>query len=367
VTLVALGLPGLPGPDPTQAAGTAARPTTETDFPQRPDAPGLIDRFGRVATDLRLSVTDRCNLRCTYCMPEEGPGWLPRGAVLTAGELVRLAAIAVTQLGITEVRLTGGEPLLRPDLEEIVAGIAALAPRPEIAVTTNAVGLAGRAARLRAAGVDRVNVSLDTVRPEAFAELTRRTRLDNVLAGLADAATAGLTPVKVNAVLMPGVTELDALPLLELCLQHSYELRFIEQMPLDAQRSWQRSLMVTAEEVLAVLRSNHRLDPDPGVRGGSPAKRWLVDGGPATVGIIASVSEPFCSACDRTRVTADGQVRSCLFGAEETDLRTALRSGASDQALADLWRGAMWRKPAGHGIDDADFAQPARPMSAIGG
>ena len=333
----------------------------------RPGVAGLLDRYGRVATDLRVSLTDRCNLRCTYCMPAEGLDWLPRPTVLTGDEIVRLIGIAVRELGVTEVRFTGGEPLLRRDLEAMAAAVGALAPRPQISLTTNGIGLATRAAGLFEAGVDRVNVSLDTVRAATFAELTRRDRLGDVLAGLAAAKRAGFDPVKVNAVLLRDRNLQDAVPLLEYCLRHGYELRFIEQMPLDAQRGWDRARMVTAEQILALLRTAFRLEPDGAERGAAPAERWLVDGGPATVGIIASVTRPFCAACDRTRLTADGQLRSCLFSATETDLRTPLRAGASDAELAELWREAMWRKPAGHGIDDPAFAQPTRPMSAIGG
>jgi GTP 3',8-cyclase len=333
----------------------------------RPDTPALLDSYGRVATDLRVSLTDRCNLRCTYCMPAQGLDWLPRSTVLTGEEIVRLIGIAVRDLGVTEVRFTGGEPLLRRDLEAMVAGVSALRPRPQISLTTNGIGLSSRAQGLLEAGVDRVNVSLDTLRPAAFAELTRRNRLDDVLAGLAAAKRAGFDPVKVNSVLLRDRNELDAVPLLEFCLRHGYQLRFIEQMPLDAQHGWDRMEMITAGEILATLRTRFRLDPDSTERGAAPAERWLVDGGPDTVGIIASVTRPFCAACDRTRLTADGQLRSCLFSITETDLRTPMRAGAADAELAGLWREAMWRKAAGHGINDPAFAQPARPMSAIGG
>ena len=333
----------------------------------RPDTPVLLDGYGRVATDLRVSLTDRCNLRCTYCMPAEGLDWLPRPDVLSADEIVRLVGVAVRDLGVTEVRFTGGEPLLRRDLESVVDAVNRLRPRPQISLTTNGIGLAARAAALRGAGVARVNVSLDTVRPATFKSLARRDRLDDVLAGLAAAARAGFDPVKVNAVLMRDQNLDDAVPLLEYCLRHGYQLRFIEQMPLDAQHGWDRGQMVTAQEILGLLRTRFRLEPDGAERGAAPAERWLVDGGPATVGIIASVTRPFCAACDRTRLTADGQLRSCLFATVETDLRSPMRAGASDAELATLWRDAMWRKPAGHGIDDPGFAQPVRPMSAIGG
>jgi cyclic pyranopterin phosphate synthase len=333
----------------------------------RPDDLRLIDRFGRVATDLRVSLTDRCNLRCTYCMPAEGLDWTPSEQLLSDDEIVRLVTIGVTRLGITEVRFTGGEPLVRKGLEAILARVAALRPRPEISLTTNGVGLARRARALAAAGVDRLNVSLDTLRPERFQAITRRDRLTDVLDGMAAARHAGLDPVKVNTVLLRGVNDDEAVPLLRYCLDAGYELRFIEQMPLDAQHSWQRGTMVTAEEILARLGEAFTLTPDPTERGGAPAERWLVNGGPSVVGVIASVTRPFCGDCDRTRLTGDGQLRSCLFARTETDLRALLRGGASDAEIADAWRGAMWTKAAGHGIDDPGFLQPDRPMSAIGG
>jgi GTP 3',8-cyclase len=328
----------------------------------------LTDAFGRTATDLRVSLTDRCNLRCTYCMPPEGLEWLPSQDVLTDDELIRLIGIAVRQLGITEVRFTGGEPLLRRGLPGIVARAAALRPRPELSLTTNGIGLARMAASLHAAGLDRVNVSLDTLSPATFRTLARRDRLADVLAGLAAAAAAGLGPVKVNAVLMRGINDHEAAGLLRFCLEHRYQLRFIEQMPLDAQHGWRRENMVTADEIMAALSGEFTLKPDDSVaRGAAPAEVFLVDGGPATVGIIASVTRPFCGACDRVRLTADGQVRNCLFAREESDLRGRLRAGASDDDLADQWRRAVAVKLPGHGINDPGFLQPARPMSAIGG
>ncbi|GLW69319.1 GTP 3',8-cyclase [Kitasatospora phosalacinea] len=328
----------------------------------------LLDTYGRQAVDLRVSLTDRCNLRCTYCMPEEGLSWLGKPELLTDEEVVRLVGLAVGTLGVREVRFTGGEPLLRPGLVAIVAACAALAPRPEISLTTNGIGLARIAPALRDAGVDRVNVSLDTLDPDTFARLTRRRRHQDVLDGLAAAEAAGLRPVKLNAVLMRGVNDHEAADLLAWAIEHRYQLRFIEQMPLDAQHGWDRTQMVTAEEILELLSTRYELTPEPSsVRGAAPAERWLVDGGPATVGVIASVTRPFCRACDRTRLTADGQVRNCLFATGETDLRGALRSGASDAELAELWRAAMWGKKAGAGIDQPEFHQPERPMSAIGG
>jgi molybdenum cofactor biosynthesis protein A len=334
-------------------------------------APGpdgvLVDRYGRVARDLRVSLTDKCNLRCTYCMPAEGLPWLTGPELLTDEEIVRLVRVAVERLGVTEVRFTGGEPLIRPGLVDIVTAVATLDPRPQVSLTTNGIGLDRLAPALRAAGLDRVNVSLDTLDPARFTALTRRPRLDAVLAGLAGAAAAGLSPVKINSVLMRGVNEDEAPALLRFALDHDYQLRIIEQMPLDAQHGWARDTMVTAEEILASLRTVFDLSPDPTERGAAPAETWLVDGGPARVGVIASVTRPFCGDCDRTRLTADGQVRACLFATEESDLRAALRAGADDDELARRWRTAMWGKRAGHGIDDPTFLQPTRPMSAIGG
>ncbi|WP_182874531.1 GTP 3',8-cyclase MoaA [Microbispora sp. H10670] len=328
----------------------------------------LVDSFGRVATDLRVSLTDRCNLRCAYCMPPEGLDWLPKPDLLTGEEVVRLVRIGVERLGIREVRFTGGEPLLRRELVDIVSAAAALRPRPQLSLTSNGIGLARLAEPLAKAGLDRVNISLDTLDREVFVRLAHRDRLHDVLDGLAAAAAAGLTPVKVNAVLMRGINEHDAVPLLRHCLDQGYELRFIEQMPLDAQHGWRRDDMVTADEILGLLKASFDLtEDDPRERGSAPAELFLVDGGPGRVGVIGSVTRPFCGACDRVRITADGQVRNCLFATEESDLRTALRSGASDDDLAARWVAAVRGKKAGHGIDDSAFLQPARPMSAIGG
>ncbi|MFK4085721.1 GTP 3',8-cyclase MoaA [Kribbella sp. NPDC020789] len=329
---------------------------------------GLADTYGRIATDLRVSLTDRCNLRCTYCMPEEGLDWLAKPELLTDDEIVRLVGIAVTRLGVREIRFTGGEPLLRRGLVGIVERTTALTPRPEVSLTTNGIGLARQAAALKAAGLDRVNVSLDTIRPEAFQQLTRRDRLEDVLAGMAAAQEAGLTPVKVNAVLMRGINDSHAPELLQFCLDHGYELRFIEQMPLDAQHGWDRATMVTADEILEQLGDPFALRPtDAAARGSAPAEIFSVGDTGRTVGIIASVTRPFCGDCDRVRLTADGQVRDCLFARTESDLRSAMRAGAGDEELAQRWRQAMWKKLPGHGINDPAFLQPARPMSAIGG
>jgi cyclic pyranopterin phosphate synthase len=322
---------------------------------------GLLDTFGRAATDMRVSLTDKCNLRCTYCMPAEGLAWLPSAELLTDDEIVRLVQVAAS-LGVTTVRLTGGEPLIRAGLPGLVAR---LAEHVELSLTTNGLGLTRLAQPLADAGLRRVNVSLDTLRPDRFLSLTRRDRLHDVVDGMAAAAAAGLTPVKVNTVLMRGVNDDEAAALLDWCLDRGYELRFIEQMPLDPQHAWDRSAMVTADEILASISADHVLTPD--VRGSAPAEVWLVDGGPARVGVVGSVTRPFCGTCDRIRLTADGQLRTCLFAREESDLRSALRAGATDAELAVRMQAAVRGKKAGHGIDDPEFLQPQRPMSAIGG
>ncbi|MER5644149.1 GTP 3',8-cyclase MoaA [Streptosporangium sp. NPDC002524] len=328
----------------------------------------LQDSFGRVATDLRVSLTDRCNLRCSYCMPPEGLEWLPKPELLTADEIVRLVTIGVERLGITEVRYTGGEPLLRRELLDIVTRTTALDPVPQVSLTTNGIGLSRMAASLAAAGLHRVNVSLDTLDRETFKKLAHRDRLTDVLQGLEAADAAGLRPVKVNTVLMRGINDHEAVPLLRYCLERGYELRFIEQMPLDAQHGWRRENMITADEILATLKADFDLaDADAAERGSAPAELFLVEGGPARVGVIGSVTRPFCGACDRVRLTADGQIRNCLFATDESDLRAAMRAGAGDDEIAERWRSAVRIKKAGHGIDDPTFLQPSRPMSAIGG
>jgi cyclic pyranopterin phosphate synthase len=336
----------------------------------------MVDRFGRVATDLRVSLTDRCSLRCAYCMPPEGLAWLPKPELLTDDELVRLVGVAVG-LGVTSIRLTGGEPLLRPGVPGLIRRLAALHPRPELSLTTNGLLLSRDAAALAAAGLDRVNVSLDTLDPARFRAITFRDRHAEVLAGMAAARAAGLTPVKVNAVLLRGVNDDEAPALLAWSLEHGYALRFIEQMPLDAQHGWDRVQMITADEVLAGLGEVYELSPLPVPgRGSEPAETFAVQDGPGradwtldppTVGIIGSVTRPFCAACDRLRLTADGQVRNCLFATTESDLRTPLRAGATDRDLAAQFIAAVAPKRAGHGIDNPDFLQPTRPMSAIGG
>ena len=340
----------------------------ELPVPQR----RLADQHGRIARNLRVSLTDRCNLRCAYCMPPEGLPWLPRASTLTDDEVVRLVRIGVEHLGIRSVRFTGGEPLLRPGLEDIVAASAALrgpeGEAPHLALTTNGIGLARRAGDLAAAGIGRVNVSLDTLVPERFAALTHRDRLPDVLAGAAAARAAGMRPVKLNSVLLRGVNDDEACDLLEFALEHRYFLRFIEQMPIGPSDAWDPSQVVTAQETLDRLATRFTLTPlDKAARGAAPAQTWLVDGGPGAVGVIASVSWPFCASCDRVRLTADGKLRSCLFAREETDLLGPLRAGADDDDIAALWAATVWAKPQWHGIGRPGFVQPARTMSRIGG
>ncbi len=330
----------------------------------------LADAYGRVATDLRVSLTDRCNLRCTYCMPAEGLDWMPTDDLLSDDEILRLVRIGVQRLGIRTVRLTGGEPLLRKNLEGLVAEIAALPERPAVALTTNGIGLAARAQALADAGLDRINVSLDTLDPQTFTDLTRRRRLPDVLAGVRAARAAGLSPVKINTVLMRGVNDHEAYDLLAWAMAEDVQLRFIEQMPLDAQHGWHRDEMVTADEVRTRLRERVELveDSRPGSRRGTaPAELFQVVGTDYAVGIIAAVTAPFCGACDRVRLTADGQLRNCLFAREESDLRTPLRDGSSEADIAQRWVRAVAGKLPGHGINDPSFLQPDRPMSAIGG
>ena len=332
----------------------------------------LVDTFGRVHRDMRVSLTDKCNLRCTYCMPSDFADWLPGPSLLSTDELMQVLDVA-TSLGIDGVRLTGGEPLLRADVVDVVRRITQLEHAPEISVTTNGLKLTTLAKPLADAGLTRVNVSLDTLDRDRFKAMTFRDRFDDVIAGIKAAQDAGLAPVKVNTVLMKGVNDDEAPALLRRALDEGWRLRFIEQMPLDPSGVWLRSTMITADDIYAWLSEQYTLTPVP-ARGSAPAEEFYVDGGPATVGIIASVTRPFCGACDRLRLTADGQLRNCLFARDELDLRTALRDealAADPQALrSELERRlrlVVADKLPGHGINDVNFIQPARPMSAIGG
>jgi cyclic pyranopterin phosphate synthase len=330
----------------------------------------LIDNYGRIHRDLRVSLTDRCSLRCTYCMPHDFNKWLPSETLLTTNELVKVIEIAISQ-GITEVRLTGGEPLLRPDIVEIVSRINSLENPPELSMTTNGVALAKVAKELAAAGLKRINISLDTLDWERFKRLTFRDRYDDVIDGIAAARAAGLAPIKINTVLMKDINGDEAIPLLKWALKENLNLRFIEQMPLDAGDAWTRKNLITADQIFDQLNSEFELTPVED-RGSSPAEEFFVNGGPATVGIIGSVTRPFCAACDRLRLTSDGQMRSCLFANTETDLRSILRNGrlTESEKREDIIKAmdlTVKSKLPGHGINDPSFIKPNRPMSAIGG
>ncbi|MGV9196310.1 GTP 3',8-cyclase MoaA [Arcanobacterium canis] len=339
----------------------------------------LIDSYGRVARDLRVSLTDRCNLRCQYCMPSEGVKFMPTDEVLTDDEVVRLVTLAVSKLGVTRVRFTGGEPLMRRGLENIVAATAALrtpgGDSVDISLTTNALGLDKRAARLHESGLRRVNISLDSATGNEYADLTRRHRFDDAMAGIREAIRVGLSPVKINTVVMPGVNDQSVEDLVLLGLSLGVTIRFIEFMPIGVPGAWQNSEVITSRALRERLEQHFELSPTSENRGSSPAEVWDVAAGsyrciehPAgKIGFISSVTAPFCGDCDRTRLTADGNVRSCLFSDEETSLRDLMRSGATDSEIAHAWRQTMWGKPFGHGINTPEFTPPSRPMSAIGG
>ncbi len=335
----------------------------------------LADRWGRTARDLRVSLTDRCNLRCTYCMPAEGMHWIERDGILTDDEVVRLVRIGVTRLGLREVRFTGGEPLLRRGLETIVERTAQLRTdlgrSPDISLTTNGLGLDHRARALRQAGLTRVNISLDAADPAGYARMARRDRFHDVVRGIDAALAEGLAPVKVNAVAIRGVNDVGLADLLDFCLERGLELRVIEEMPLGANDQWRSGDILGEREILDLLSRDHRLEPAPDPGSAAPARLWRVSASgsrPAgRVGIIASMSDPFCSTCDRTRITADGQMRPCLFGDLEIDLRALLRSGAADDAIVAAWAGGMALKLRAHGRDEGGPDQPERHMNAIGG
>ena len=325
----------------------------------------LIDSFGRVHKDLRVSLTDKCNLRCTYCMPAEGVEWLPSQHILNTNELNKLLKI-LCDLGITEIRLTGGEPLLRPDILEIIENISKIESKPEISLTTNGIRLAPIAQQLFDAGLKRINISLDTLQPERFKLLSRRDGLNDVLKGIEASINAGLNPIKINSVLMPGINDDEAVELVHWAMGLNLQLRFIEQMPLDAQQSWSRHSMISASSIKEKLSEKFELK-QLGDRGSDPAELFEIVGTGQKVGIIASVTKPFCSSCDRLRLTADGQLRNCLFSLEESDLRTSLRQNRSEEDLKLQIKACVKGKKAGHGIGEPTFVQPPRPMSAIGG
>jgi cyclic pyranopterin phosphate synthase len=329
-------------------------------------AEGLADGFGRVATDLRVSVIDRCNFRCTYCMPAEGLPWLDREEVLTAGEIERLVRLLVGA-GIREVKLTGGEPTVRPDLPDIVGRVREAEPSVEISLTTNGYLLDRLAVPLAEAGLDRVTISCDSLLRHRFAEMTRRDALDRVLAGLRAADAAGLRPIKVNCVVIGGTNDEEAVAFAELARRADVEVRFIEYMPLDAERRWERAKVVPSALLRERIDRAYPLAPANGHEPQPATVFRFADGAPGRIGFIASVTEPFCETCNRIRLTADGQLRACLFSLEETDLRAPLRAGASDEELEALVRAAVGAKWAGHRIDHPDFVRPDRSMSMIGG
>ena len=326
----------------------------------------LIDTQGRVVRDLRISVTDRCNLRCVYCMPAEGMPWLPKEQLLTYEEIARFSRLCL-DLGVTGIRLTGGEPTVRADLPVLVRMLSELRPGLDLSLTTNGLKLVAMANELKAAGLTRVNVSLDTLDRERFHRIARRDRLTDVLAGLEAARRVGFHPIKVNAVLMRGFNEDEAVPLAAWGRENSFEVRFIEWMPLDFQHSWAREKLVPAAEILEAIAAAFPLEPARDLDPSAPATLYRYRDGRGSVGVIASVTRPFCGHCDRIRLTADGQVRTCLFALKEYDMRGALRAGESDETIAELLRAAVWRKEPGHLINSPYFKQPDRGMSAIGG
>src|SRR5919198_3433038 len=325
----------------------------------------LVDTFGRIADDLRISVTDRCNFRCTYCMPAEGLAWLPKAEILRFEEIVRLVGVFVS-LGVRALKLTGGEPTVRADLPTLVRMLRERVPDVEMSMTTNGILLDRLAEPLAAAGLDRVPVSCDSLLRHRFAEMTRRDALEKVLAGIGAAERAGLTPIKVNCVVIGGQNESEVVEFSRFARETGHEVRFIEYMPLDADQAWERSKVVAAADLLQAVDAVHPLVPAEGEPHPASTYRYA-DGSPGAVGVIASVTEPFCDTCNRLRLTSDGQFRSCLFSLDEVNLRDPMRAGATDQELESLIREGTWRKWEGHRINHPDFVRPARSMSMIGG
>jgi cyclic pyranopterin phosphate synthase len=325
----------------------------------------LVDTFGRVHDDLRLSVTDRCNLRCFYCMPEEGVRFRPREDILSFEEFAVVARVA-RSLGVTSVRLTGGEPLLRKGVVDLVAMVAE-AGFADIALTTNGTLLGGLGAKLAGAGLTRVNISCDSLRPERFAQIRRRGELGTVLDAMDAAEDAGLMPVKVNVVLVAGLNDDEILDFAAFARATGRPVRFIEYMPLDADGHWRREQVVPGDDVIARIASCWPLEPVGAPGDPAPAVRYRFADGQGEIGVVASVTRPFCSTCNRLRLTADGALRNCLFSDDELSVRDVLRAGGSDDDVAGLLRRAVWGKRAGHGIDDPEFLRPRRSMSMIGG
>jgi GTP 3',8-cyclase len=326
----------------------------------------LRDGHGRAIGDVRISVTDRCNFRCQYCMPAEGLPWLERSEILSFEEIARLVGV-LAGMGVGKVRLTGGEPLVRRELPRLVGMLREVEGVEEIALTTNGYLLAERAEGLVAAGVDRFNVSIDSLQSDRFYELTRRDALPQVLAGL-EALTRfpAVAPIKVNAVGLRGFTEAEALPFAEFAREHPYEVRFIEFMPLDADRAWSEEQVLSGAEIRAAIEARHPLEPLPRPAS-STAQVYRFRDGVGTIGFVNPVTEPFCGECNRIRITAEGRLRTCLFSLGETDLREPLRGGADDAELERILRDAVWRKELKHRVNEPGFVQPARTMSAIGG
>lgn len=326
----------------------------------------LRDSFGRTIGKLRISVTDRCDLRCVYCMPAEGLAWKPRGDLLSYEEITRLARV-FCDLGVTELRLTGGEPLVRADVPALVRMLRQSSGAKDIAISTNGIQLARYARPLADAGLDRVNVSLDALDPARFHELTRRDGLDAVLAGIAAACEVFPGRVKLNAVAMRGYTEHEVWAFCEMARRCDLVVRFIEYMPLDADHKWRREDVLGGSELRAQIQERYTIVPVEEPDRHAPSRDWRFADAPGGVGFIDSVTAPFCQACDRVRITADGKLRTCLFSQVETDLRTPMRAGATDAELAALIEGAVWLKEAGHNIGTVDFVPASRSMSQIGG
>jgi len=337
----------------------------------------LVDPFGRTIRDLRISVTDRCNFRCTYCMPEEGMVWLPRSEVLSFEEIERLACIFVERFEVDGLRLTGGEPTVRAHLAVLVDKLAQLrvpassasplaGRKPDLSITTNGATFRLLAHELREAGLDRVNISLDTLRADRFLQMTRRDELVRVLDGIEAAKEAGFSPVKINAVVQRGVNDDEIVDLARFGRDHDVEMRYIEFMPLDAGGHWVNDHVVSQDEIVAAIAEVFPLEP-VAARGAAPANRWRYLDGKGSVGVIPSVTKPFCGDCDRVRLTADGQFRTCLFATTEFNLLTLIRSGASDDDLAIEIQRAVGTKWAGHQINQVSFVRPRRSMSQIGG
>ena len=324
----------------------------------------LIDAFGRVVADVRISLTDRCNFRCTYCMPAAGMPWLPRAELLTPAEVEVLASIFIG-LGVRSFKLTGGEPTARPELTEIVAAIRSLSDDVDLSITTNGYLLEGLAQSLRDGGLDRVTVSCDSLHRHRFAEITRRDAFDAVMRGSDAARSAGLEPIKINCVVIGGTNDDEIIDFARHARTGGYHVRFIEYMPLDADGRWDAHDVVASEGLHARIDEVFPLTDEP--TDGPATRSVFADGAPGSIGFISSVSQPFCSSCDRVRITADGQLRTCLFAVDETDLRTPLRSGASAEQIEGLIRDAVSKKWSGHRIGRDDFVRPARSMSQIGG